>query len=93
MEAKAVKTSTRKNILRIATEDVSYAVIKRGIENNPTSKSAKDKLIRRKEARLRRLCSRNIQMVKLFPKTIRVANDAKHQRQNTFHELKFMAAG
>ena len=42
------------------TEDASYNAIKRGMVNNPTSKSAKDRLIRRKEVRLRCFCFRNI---------------------------------
>ena len=39
------------------------------MDNNPTSKSAKDRLIRRKEVRLRCFCFRNIQMVSVFPTT------------------------
>ena len=74
------------------TEDASYAAIKRGMDNNPTSKSATDKLIRRKEVRLRCFCFRNIQMVSVFPTTISIANNPKHRSQNVFHEFKSIAA-
>ena len=69
MEANAVKTSTRRNTVSTVIKDASYAPIKRGMVNNPTSKSATDKLIRRKEVRLRCFCFRNIQMVSVFPTT------------------------
>ena len=92
MEANAVKTSTRRNTVSTVIKDASYALIKRGMVNNPTSKSATDKLIRRKEVRLRCFCFRNIQMVRVFPKTISIANNPKHRSQNMFHELKSISA-
>ena len=92
MEANAVKTSTQRNTMLTVTENASYNAIKRGMVNNPTSKSATDRLIRRKEVRLRCFCFRNIQMVSVFPTTISIANNPKHRSQNVFHEFKSIAA-
>ena len=93
MDDVLVNMSTMLKTRRVVIEADSNAAMKRGMASPPTSKSATPKPIRRNEERFRRLSLENIQMFRIFPATIKVAKNPKHNLQNIFHVLRSMAVG
>ena len=93
MDDVLVNLSTRLKTRRVVIEADSNPAMERGMASPPTSKSATPKPTRRNEERFRRLSLKNIQMIRIFPATIKVAKNPKHNLQNAFHVLRSMAVG